>query len=102
MAGSIPETVTVPGELMLQALARIQSFAERELILNGRSETGSTLEIQQWTRELFDAAFGLGSGWDSDADRPSALWDALERRSKAFACDWTDDLVGNADREPVA
>lgn len=74
---SPPETVTIPGEIALEAVALLNAYAElmADFRLDGEPDPFFTIEDPVW-RSLRVA---LGENADDDLDIP--LWDAMNERS---------------------
>lgn len=96
MAATIPETVTVPVELVVDALATISHFEERLLVLNGRQQTPETSEILRRMCELAERFFGLTSYFDDDGNTTHPIFQAIEDRADVLTAEWVADIAWNA------
>jgi hypothetical protein len=58
MVAEIPETVTVPGQLVYDAIVRMSAIETGLLRLNNNSTSGLTEELLETYFRLYEAAFG--------------------------------------------
>ncbi len=100
---AIPETVVVPGELVIDVLATIDQFRRRLYVLNGSHDTDETDAIGKSLFELFTRffkpIFGRMDYWDESGNAPNVLWQAIEDRSEELTAEWFAQIAKYA---PVA
>lgn len=96
VVSTIPETVTVPADLIIEALAVIDQFAERLYVLNGYQDTPEIDAIHAKVWNLVGPIFGLTSYYAEDGDTTHPTYKAIEDRSQALTAEWFARIADSA------
>jgi hypothetical protein len=90
---TIPETVEVPSDSLIEAIGFLNHLSDVVNLLNGRQTTQLNHYLDGASSRLFHAAFGRE--WDEGGE----LEDCIEMASCAFTKAWAQELAKEAGRK---
>src|SRR5205085_2700299 len=87
---TVPEAVTMRGEILYEQLVALHAMEELELLLNGRSDTATTSRFD----DMIAALFGGFGGCSDDGNGWTPLAAEIAEKGKTLAREWLTELEG--------